>query len=160
MLYEIDEPKVERHSEHHLNKLRYSMDKVNSQAVIDLIRDALNENQMRSLNVNIDIKNESTYYSPVKKIVIYVSPDQVLHDGTAICRNKEYYDWCQNIKRYPKLKPEWLHRTFKESNGAMYTVTGINTKAHQYPILATKQYRGRRTRVKMSVDHLCDLILN
>lgn len=160
MIYDIEEIEGETHSRAHIQRLNQQMESVNINAVISLIRDALNEEQMRSLNVTAQIKNESPYYSSVKKIVISISPDQVLDDGTAMVRDSEYHEWCRNCKRYPKLKAEWYGRTFKESNGATYTITGLNTKAHSYPVLATKQYRGRRTRVKMSINHLCDLILN
>ena len=97
MIYDIEEIEGETHSRAHIQRLNQQMESVNINAVISLIRDALNEEQMRSLNVTAQIKNESPYYSSVKKIVISISPDQVLDDGTAMVRDSEYHEWCSEI---------------------------------------------------------------
>ena len=64
--------------------------------------------------------------------------------GDALTPTRQaYFDHCT---RYG-LKTEWLDATFEAANGQAYTITGLTTRSHTYPILAT---RGDGTKVKLS----------
>jgi hypothetical protein len=51
------------------------------------------------------------------------------------------------------LKPEWLGKTVKDTNGKTYTIAGLNPRSTKFPVVMKEG-------IRMSVDYLTALMTN
>ena len=59
-----------------------------------------------------------------------------------VAETRERQDWKRFSKTYG-LEPEWLGETFVSDTGK-YEITGLSTRKHKYPVLATNIRNGKR----------------
>ena len=89
-------------------------------------------------NLNVVLGNAS-YTDSSADFKLHVN--EIAADGQVLTREAETF---KRTAHYYGLQPEDLGRTFRSHSGKTFKITGLNRRAHKYPIQAVEVGTGKR----------------